>query len=74
MTYEPSLTTYHWAIVQSKEFKAAKNPKSIHLKPSGITLDIRDSWVSWGPGLWDRQQQAIRSLVAIVSSQFCRKP
>lgn len=40
MTYEPSLTTYHCAIVQSKELEAAKNPKSIHLKPRGITLDI----------------------------------
>lgn len=74
VTYEPSLTIYHWAIVQSKELEAAKNPKSLHLKPSGITLNIKDSWIFWGPGLWDRQQQALRSPVAVVSSQFRRKP
>lgn len=74
MTYEPSLTTYHWAIVQAKELEAGKNLKSIHLKPSGVTLDnkgllgILEAWIV------GRQQQAIRSLVAVVSSQFCRKP
>lgn len=73
MTYEPSLTTCHWAIVQAKELEAGKNPKSIHLKPSGVTLNkgllgILEAWIV------GRQQQAIRSLVAIVSSQFCRKP